>query len=61
MASHSLDLTATCDICGKGRSTRQHKKCSQIRQRRENTKWESYMANVAAKKLQQSQRLYATR
>lgn len=32
-----------------------------IRQRRETSKWESYMANVAAKKLQQSQRLYATR
>lgn len=49
MASHSLDLPAICDICGKGRSTRRHNKCSQIRQRRENTKWESYMANVAAK------------
>jgi hypothetical protein len=57
MASHSLDLPAVCDICGKGRSTRRHTKCSQIRQQRESEKWESYMANVAAKKRQQPQRL----
>ncbi|RWU18085.1 hypothetical protein DM813_25825 [Pseudomonas alkylphenolica] len=51
MASHSLDLPTICDVCGKGRSTRRHTKCSQIRQQRESIKWESYMANVAAKKV----------
>lgn len=50
MASHSLDLPAICDFCGKGRSTRRHAKCSQIRQQRESEKWASYMANVNAKR-----------
>lgn len=50
MASHSLDLPAICDICGKGRSTRRHVKCSQTRQQRENGKWAAYMANVTAKR-----------
>lgn len=50
MASHSLDLPAICDACGKGRSTRRHAKCSQIRQQRESEKWASYMANVNAKR-----------
>lgn len=50
MASHSLDLPAICDVCGKGRSTRRHRKCSQIRQRRESEKWAAYMANVNAKR-----------
>lgn len=50
MASHSLDLPAICDVCGKGRSTRRHTKCSQIRQQREGDKWTAYMANVEAKK-----------
>lgn len=50
MVSHSLDLPAICDVCGKGRSTRRHANCSQIRQQRESSKWETYMANVAAKR-----------
>lgn len=50
LASHSLDLPVICDVCGKGRSTRRHTKCSQIRQHRESGKWEAYMANVAAKR-----------
>lgn len=50
MASHSLDLPAICDVCGKGRSTRRHTKCSQIRQQRESEKWAAYMANVNAKR-----------
>lgn len=50
MASHSLDLPAICDVCGKGRSTRRHVQCSQIRQQRESDKWAAYMANVDAKK-----------
>ncbi|MCE0904685.1 hypothetical protein LU676_18255 [Pseudomonas alloputida] len=50
MASHSLDLSAICDICGKGRSTRRHTNCSRIRQQRENHKWAAYMDNVAAKR-----------
>lgn len=50
MATHSLDLPARCDICGKARSTRKHASCSQIRQQRKSAEWESYMANVAAKK-----------
>ncbi|SDD78736.1 hypothetical protein SAMN05216185_111172 [Pseudomonas guariconensis] len=57
MATHSLDLPAMCDICGKARSTRNHTSCSKIRQQRKNVEWQSYMANVAAKKLQQVLRL----
>lgn len=49
MATHSLDLPAICDVCGKGRSTRQHAKCSKIRQHRKSAEWKSYMANAAAK------------
>lgn len=50
MATHSLDLPAMCDICGTARSTRNHATCSKIRQQRKNIEWQSYMANVAAKK-----------
>ncbi|AZC35881.1 hypothetical protein [Pseudomonas chlororaphis] len=57
MATHRLDLPAMCDICGKARSTRNHAKCSKIRQQQKISEWEAYMANVAAKKLQQVQRL----
>jgi len=57
IASHSLDLPAMCDICGKARSTRNHARCSQLRQQQKSVEWESYMANVAAKKLQQVKRL----
>lgn len=49
LATHSLDLRAMCDICGKARSTRNHSNCSKIRQQRNNVEWESYLANVAAK------------
>lgn len=61
IASHSLDLPAMCDICGKARSTRNHARCSKIRQQQKTVEWESYMANVAAKKSQQAQRLRALR
>ncbi len=57
MASHSLDLPAICDVCGKGRSTQRHQRCSRIRQQRESGKWESYMANVAANNRKQAQHL----
>lgn len=50
MATHSLDLPSKCDICGKARSTRKHVSCSKTRQQRKNVEWQSYMANVAAKK-----------
>lgn len=50
MATHGLDLPALCDICGKGRSTRRHTKCSQIRQTRKTAEWESVMANMSAKR-----------
>ncbi|TLP59046.1 hypothetical protein FEM01_14155 [Pseudomonas mosselii] len=50
MASHSLDLHAICDVCGKGRSTRRHSSRSRIRQQRQSSKWATYMANVAAKR-----------
>lgn len=46
-----------CDVCGEGRSTQRHKRCSRIRQQRESGKWESYMANVAAKNRKQAQHL----
>nr|WP_151883474.1 hypothetical protein [Pseudomonas monteilii] len=61
MATHSLDLPAMCDICGRARSTRNHSRCSRIRQQRKNVEWETYMANVAAKKLQRPQRLQPLR
>lgn len=61
MATHSLDLPAMCDICGKARSSRNHASCSKIRQQRKNIEWQSYMANVAAKKLQQVQHLHPLR
>ncbi|WEJ22979.1 hypothetical protein N0B28_06755 [Pseudomonas sp. SD17-1] len=61
MATHSLDLPVMCDICGKARSTRNHANCSRIRQQRKNVEWQSYMANVAAKKLQQIQCLQPRR
>lgn len=38
-----------------------HSRCSTIRQQRKNVEWESYMANVAAMKLQQLQRLQPLR
>ncbi|AIC18570.1 hypothetical protein EY04_06595 [Pseudomonas chlororaphis] len=57
MATHGLDLPAMCDICGKARSTRNHAKCSKIRQQQKSNEWKAYMANVAAKKRQQVQRL----
>lgn len=50
LASHSLDLPNHCDICGKARSTRKHQRCSQIRQQRKSVEWETYMANVEAKR-----------
>lgn len=50
IATHTLDLPAMCDICSQARSTRRHTKCSKIRQQRKSAEWESYMANVAAKK-----------
>ncbi len=61
IASHRLDLPAMCDICGKARSTRKHASCSKIRQQRKSVEWESYMANVAARKHKQAQRLYLLR
>ncbi|ENY76614.1 hypothetical protein C206_16535 [Pseudomonas putida TRO1] len=56
LASHSLDLPNQCDICKKARSTRNHQRCSQIRQQRKSIEWEAYMANVEAKKVQQERR-----
>lgn len=52
MAGHRLDLPSICDICHKARSTRNHAKCSRIRQQRKQDEWAAYMANVAAKKAQ---------
>lgn len=50
LSSHSLDLPNHCDICNKARSTRNHQRCSQIRQQRKSVEWEAYMANVEAKR-----------
>lgn len=52
MASHRLDLPNFCDICGKARSTRTHERCSQLRQKRKSVEWDSYMANIQAKRAQ---------
>ena len=51
-----LDLPSICDICGKGRSTRKHTKCSRIRQQRKTVEWAAYMANIEAKKAQGGRR-----
>lgn len=56
LASHSLDLPNYCDICNKPRSTRKHRRCSQIRQQRKSVEWATYMENVAAKKAQGDRR-----
>lgn len=52
LASHSLDLPNHCDICNKARSHGNHQRCSKKRQERQSAYWESYMANVEAKKVQ---------
>ncbi|MNZ22921.1 hypothetical protein D3C78_400220 [compost metagenome] len=56
LASHALDLPNHCDICNKARSTRKHQRCSKIRQQRKSVEWESYMANVEAKRTQKVRR-----
>nr|WP_232478199.1 hypothetical protein [Pseudomonas alkylphenolica] len=56
LASHALDLPNYCDICGKSRSTRRHQRCSKIRQQRRSVEWETYMANVEAKRAQGGRR-----
>lgn len=50
MASHRLDLPSRCDICGKARSTRNHAKCSRIRQQRKANEWAALIAEKAAAK-----------
>lgn len=50
LATHALNLPAICDVCGKARSTREHSRCSKIRQQSKTAEWASYMANVIAKK-----------
>ena len=52
MASHRLELPSICDICGKARSTRTHAACSRKRQQLKNEEWDTYLANLAAKKAQ---------
>lgn len=56
LASHSLDLPNHCDICTKARSHGDHQRCSKIRQQRKSVEWETYMANVEAKKAQGGRR-----
>ncbi|MNN58658.1 hypothetical protein D3C81_1737150 [compost metagenome] len=56
LTSHSLDLPNHCDICNKARSTRTHQRCSKIRQERKSVEWETYMANVEAKRTQKARR-----
>lgn len=56
LACHALDLPNHCDICNKARSTRKHQRCSKIRQQRKSVEWESYMANVEAKRTQKVRR-----
>lgn len=56
LASHALDLPNHCDICNKARSTRKHQRCSKIRQQRKSVEWETYMANVEAKRAQKVRR-----
>lgn len=52
LATHSLDLPNQCDICNKSRSSGNHQKCSKIRQEKQSSAWEAYMANVEAKRAQ---------
>lgn len=56
LASHALDLPNHCDICNKARSHGNHQHCSKIRQQRKSVEWETYMANVEAKRAQGGRR-----
>ncbi|MFV2945283.1 hypothetical protein [Pseudomonas japonica] len=56
LATHSLDLPNHCDICNRPRSSGNHQKCSKIRQEKQSSAWEAYMANVAAKNEQKGRR-----
>lgn len=56
LARHALDLPNHCDICNKARSTRKHQRRSKIRQQRKSVEWETYMANVEAKRAQKVRR-----
>ncbi|MCQ9876942.1 hypothetical protein [Pseudomonas aeruginosa] len=56
LASHSLDLPNHCDICNKARSHGNHKSCSRLRQQRQSVYWETYMANVEAKRAKKVRR-----
>lgn len=60
LASHSLDLPNHCDICNRARSSGNHRACSRIRQTRQSAYWESYMANVEAKRATQAVRSQGT-
>ncbi|WP_238351669.1 hypothetical protein [Pseudomonas sp. SWRI99] len=56
MASHRLDLPSICDICGKARSTRTHRSCSRIRQRRKADEWAALMAERIAARMSRGKR-----
>jgi len=48
LASKRLDLPSVCDICGFARSTRRHKGCSKLRQKRKEDEWAALMAEKLA-------------
>lgn len=50
LAGQRLDLPSLCDICGKARSTRNHAKCSRLRQQRKATEWAALQAEKASAK-----------
>ncbi|MDR7024259.1 hypothetical protein [Pseudomonas peli] len=50
LAGNRLDLPSICDICHKARSTRNHAKCSRIRQSRKAVEWAALQAEKAAAK-----------
>ncbi len=56
LASTRLDMPSICDICGKARSTRNHAKCSRLRQQTKSAQWMAYNEEQAAKKLAQQER-----
>lgn len=56
MFTMKLDNPSHCDICGKHRSSRNHRACSRIRQQRKSAEWDAYMAEQAATRAARQER-----
>lgn len=49
LEGQALTLSATCDICGRGRSSGKHAACSRQRQQRWAAEWAAFAAAKQAK------------